>query len=348
MIFLYIILGIIVLFVVFGFIVDRTIRSEYHGVGSDHFDGKHFYNEKFIERESEGTEKERGLLKLLSERFQSKGWKKIRVTQSVPRERVEGNELIVTFINHSSTLIQTRGLNILTDPVYSSRVSPFSFMGPKRYQNPGIAFENLPPIDLVLISHNHYDHMDVATLRELSGKFSPKIVVPLGNEEYLKKRGVTNVTEMEWWGEENFQDIKIISVPVQHFSARAISDRNRTLWSGYVLETSSGNIFFAGDTGYGPWVSRLRSRYEEGFRLALLPIGAYLPKKFFRLVHISPQEAIRIQKEIGAQAAVGIHFGTFRLASDGQFEGFETIKKNFNLERPFYVLRNGQSQMIEK
>jgi len=242
------------------------------------------------------------------------------------KERVDGAELVVTMVGHASLLIQTEGLNILTDPIWSKRASPFSFLGPKRYRDPGIAFEDLPPIDLVLISHNHYDHMDIPTLKRLHKKWNPQILVALGNQSYLEDRGILNVTEIDWWEKHpSGGDVYISSVPAQHFSARALSDRNTTLWGGYVLETPHGNIYFAGDTGYGEFISEIAKRHTS-FRLALIPIGAFKPEFFMGPVHVSPTKALQMAVDIKAMTMIPMHYGTFHLADDQQDEPLESLR----------------------
>ena len=257
---------------------------------------------------------------------------------------------MVTYVNHDTVLIQTEGLNFLTDPIWSKRASPFYLLGPKRFALPGIAFDDLPPVDIVLVSHNHYDHMDIATLRRLVSKWNPKIIVPIGNKSYLNKRGIQNVVELDWWEKEEItEQVQVACVPAQHFSARAISDRNRTLWAGFVIETPHGNTYFAGDTGFGPFVEHLKARYEE-FRLALLPIGAYKPEWFMRTVHISPDEAFVMHRELAVRTSVGMHFGTFRLADDRQEEPPRRIRELVETETCdgiFVTLENGEEIVVE-
>ena len=302
--------------------LDNAHRAKGHnGPATDHFNGKIFY--------SYGTPaatntiaigKRKPILKWLLHRKKNKWLMRNNALDTTPRERVMGSELVVTFINHASVLIQTEGKNILTDPIWSKRASPFRSIGPSRFRLPGVKLENLPPIDVVLISHNHYDHLDLDTLKLLQAKCNPKIVVGLGNAEYLKERGIMNVIELDWWERITPSDgVDIVCAPGQHFSSRTLSDRNNTLWCGYVIESKNGNIFFAGDTGYGEFVETIRERYKE-FRLALLPIGAFRPQWFMGPVHISPDQAVQIHNELHVQTSVGIHFGTFQLADDMQDE----------------------------
>jgi L-ascorbate metabolism protein UlaG (beta-lactamase superfamily) len=282
---------------------------------------------------------------MFSRKHNSWKWRELNVTTK-PRARVWGKELVVTFVNHATLLIQTEGKNILTDPVWSKRVSPFSFMGPVRFQLPGVSFDDLPSIDMVLISHNHYDHMDLATLRRITLRWDPPIVAGLGNAEYLRVKGFSNVRELDWWDKTELDaEVTVVCAPGQHFSSRALSDRNNTLWCGFIIETPNGAIYFAGDTGYGEFVKRIGERYKE-FRLALLPIGAFRPEWFMGPVHISPEEAVQIYDELDIKTAIGIHHSTFHLADDGQDEPKECIER-ISAERKgsgfdFRVPKNGE------
>lgn len=328
------------------FLTDRALRSRgYRGPISDHFNGTVFLNYK---REGDVFERAglASVLKWLLSREQNV-WERRSVTQTTPLSHVEGAQLRVTMINHASVLIQTDGLNIITDPIYARRASPFSFVGPHRFTEPGVAFDDLPPIDVIVISHNHYDHLDLTTLRRLIERDNPRLFVPLGNQEFLERRGIRTSTELDWWQTETISpSVTIRAVAGQHFSSRALSDRNNTLWCGYVISTSAGDIYFAGDTGYGPFVQEIALRYPNGFRFGLLPIGAFRPEWFMKEVHISPDEAFRIQQELNIQKAMGIHFGTFKLADDKQDEPVLRVEELHNARGStptFLTLLNGES-----
>jgi L-ascorbate metabolism protein UlaG (beta-lactamase superfamily) len=329
------------------FIVDRSLRTKgYQGPISGHFDGTKFLNIKV----SPPEEMRRGNpLKWVLSR-QENPWEKRDVEQTKPVAEVSDGELIATFINHATVLIQTEGLNIITDPIYSERASPFSFIGPKRYAPPGVAFEDLPKIDVVLLSHNHYDHMDLPTLKRLAARDNPQIFVPLGNQEYLKRQGIDNVTELDWWDSNTISDnLSVVSVPAQHFSARALSDRNKTLWSGYIASTPHGDIYFAGDTGFGPFIDKIAERFPKGFRLGILPIGAFKPEWFMKEVHISPDEAFGLQDSLDIREVLAIHFGTFKLADDGQDEALakaQELSANLPETKRFLALPNGGSIQV--
>jgi L-ascorbate metabolism protein UlaG (beta-lactamase superfamily) len=256
----------------------------------------------------------------------------------------------VTFVNHATALIQAEGLNVLTDPIWSDRCSPVSFAGPKRVIPPGLRYEQLPAIDVVLISHNQYDHLDLPTLRRLAAEHRPRVLVPLGNRRLLDRAGVGGAEELGWWQSVGVGDaVQIAAVPAQHFSGRGLFDRDRALWAGFVLAGPAGPVYFAGDTGFGPHFEEIRNRFGPP-RLALLPIGAYRPEWFMSRVHASPDEALRAHRILGAGTSVGIHFGTFRLADDGQDEAparIETLVSESAEPRPrFWILGFGEGRDV--
>jgi L-ascorbate metabolism protein UlaG (beta-lactamase superfamily) len=223
----------------------------------------------------------------------------------------------ITFINHATCLIQTHTLNILTDPVWSYRVSPFSFIGPARVRDPGLSLEDLPHIDIVLISHNHYDHMDIATLKSLEKKFKPLFFVPLGDREVLKHHGLTQVYALDWWDNHLIQGkSKITFIPAQHFSGRTLLDRNKSLWGGYIIEENALKILFAGDTGYSPHFKEIFEKFGS-MDIALLPIGAYKPRHLMKSVHMDPAEAVLAHSDLKAKQSIAIHFGSFQLTDEG-------------------------------
>jgi len=236
-----------------------------------------------------------------------------RVPVTVRRPPARGDaSAVVTFIGHSTFLIQTPFGNILTDPVYSDRASPVSFAGPRRVRQPAVAFEDLPPISVVLLSHNHYDHCDVRTLRAIESRWRPLVVTPIGNRRLLHSMRIGRVEELDWWHDASESPIPIALTPAQHFSARTPFDRNRALWGGFVVKTGPHQIFFAGDSGFAPHFKEVRERFGE-IELALLPIGAYEPRWFMRDIHMNPEEAVQAHLDLGARRSVGMHFGTFQL-----------------------------------
>jgi L-ascorbate metabolism protein UlaG (beta-lactamase superfamily) len=236
-----------------------------------------------------------------------------------PPERVGPGQLRVTFINHATVLLQADGVNVLTDPIYSDWPSPVPFLGPSRRRPPGIRFEDLPPIDVVVVSHNHYDHMDLPTLRRLEKAHRPRFIVGLGNKALLDGEGFGKVEELDWWqSTEGAPGLKISAVPAQHRSNRGLTDVSHTLWAGYVLHTSGGPVLFAGDTGYGPQFAMMAERFGP-MRLSVLPIGAFRPTAF-RPVHMGPREALQAHRVLRSAVSVPMHYGTFKLALDGQDE----------------------------
>ncbi len=234
------------------------------------------------------------------------------------------------FVGHATTLIQIDGVNILTDPVWSKRVSPFSFIGPQRVRPPGVRFEHLPPIDAILVSHDHYDHLDIPTLKRLSQTNQPRVFVGLGLEPLLKSKKIAGGTEMDWWQSVELSNgVRVTSVPARHWSGRGVRNRNRTLWGGYVIEGKSGTIYFAGDTGYGVHLERIAERFPS-IRLALLPIGAHLPRWFMKAQHMSPEDAVRAHQLLRPVTSIGIHFGTFPLADEGERQPIDELAAVLN------------------
>jgi L-ascorbate metabolism protein UlaG (beta-lactamase superfamily) len=290
-------------------------RQYYRGPVSDHFDGVQFIQPDGVP------------LKRLSELI--RWWREpgrpswpARVENAAsdrPPARVEGAELRVAFVGHATLLIQTGGLNILTDPVWSERASPFRFAGPKRVRDPGIAFAALPPIDAVLVSHAHYDHLDVATLSRLAAVHAPRVITLLGNDAIMRAYDSAIVAEAYDWGDRAAlgEAVAATPVPVRHWSSRGPFDRNRSLWGGFVLETPAGGIFYAADTGYGDGSQFRHVREKYGpLRLAILPIGAYEPRWLMRDQHMNPAEAVRAFIDCGAEHALAHHFGTFHLTNE--------------------------------
>jgi len=297
----------------------------YKGPKSDHFDGDTFPKHQHIGGAS--------IWKWMLTRKPGP-WKahKNEKPGLPPPQRVTGDRLLVTFIGHSTVLIQTDGINILTDPIWSDRASPVSFAGPRRVRPPAIRFEDLPPIDVVLLSHNHYDHLDLPTLRRIQEKYKPLIVTTLGVGLLLKKKGIGPFVELDWWqGADLPNGRRVTAVPVKHFSGRSLGDRCRTLWTGFVVDGSGGKVLFAGDTAYGPFFREIQERLGAP-RLALLPIGAYRPPEIMATVHMNPPEAILAFKDLGARSGMASHFGTFPVADDGEEEGVNWLRQELACE----------------
>ncbi len=308
---------------------------------SKHFDGTRFYNPN--------APQARGFLDVIrwalnrhvepSPRFVPD------VKPSKPAARVGSNEVRTTLVNHSTVLLQHDDCNILTDPIWSERASPVSFAGPQRHRRPGIDWEDLPQIDIVLISHNHYDHLDLPTLRRLAAHGGSTFIVPLGVAKLLTSQKIGPVRELDWGGCEMLDGVKIHSVPALHFSARAMSDRNKTLWCGYVVEFPSRIAFFAGDTAFGSHFAEIRARFGPP-DLAFLPIGAYEPRWFMSPIHMGPDEALKAHNILGAKASIAIHHGTFQLTD----ESLDTPKRELESlkgDARFLTLANGETATVE-
>jgi len=302
----------------------------YKGKVSDHFDGKVFYNK---------NRSPKTLSNFLKWQFgkEKTPWPKWRnISQSKPSyKRVASKELITTVINHSTILIQLDGLNILTDPIWSERTSPVSWTGPKRHHLPAIKIEDLPPIDLVLISHNHYDHLDLPTLKVLNKKFNPLFLVGLGNDILLKQNKIENVKAMDWDDRVTFNGLEIFFTRVRHWSSRGLHDRFKTLWGGFVVRNNNKSIYFAGDTGYDDHFKDTYKKYGP-FNLALLPIGAYEPRWFMSASHMNPDDAAMAHRDLGSPFSIGIHYGTFQLTN----EGIDTPIKDLEIAKKKYKISN--------
>ncbi|MDH5360673.1 MAG: MBL fold metallo-hydrolase [Gammaproteobacteria bacterium] len=324
--------------------VSCVTPAAYQGPISDHYDGEVFYNQLPLKSHGFGD-----FLSWMSNR-EPGSWQEYTEAEYGPKPPARGNSLNATFINHSTVLLQTTDFNIITDPIWSERASPVSWAGPKRVRPPGIRFDDLPVIDIVLISHNHYDHMDLPTLKRLQEKFDPLFIVGLGNSSILHDEGITRVKELDWWESLPLSETTVINgVPAQHFSMRWIGDRNQRLWMGYVIQAPEGNIFFAGDTGMGPHFKQIYQRYGA-MRLSLLPIGAYKPRWFMAGVHVSPAESLLAHQQLHSDYSIGIHFGTFQLADDAQDDPLrelelERSKLSISKER-FWVLGFGEGRKI--
>ncbi|HVT73194.1 MAG TPA: MBL fold metallo-hydrolase [Lacunisphaera sp.] len=286
---------------------------------SDHGDGRRFFNPP-------GRPQARSFLSLPRWWFQTAvlgqgtPWPKQASPPAVPRlpASVPAGHVAVTFIGHATFLLQLPGVNILTDPMFSRRAGPFGWAGPPRVRPPALALAALPRIDVVLLSHNHYDHLDLPSLRWLARERRPLIVTTLGNQGWLAARGLGPAVELDWWQAHACAGgLEVTCTPAQHFSARAPWDRCRTLWGGFALRTDGpGTIYFAGDTGYCDGFGEIGARLGP-VALALLPIGAYEPRWFMQAVHCSPAEAVKIHREVRARRSLAMHFGTFELTDEG-------------------------------
>jgi N-acyl-phosphatidylethanolamine-hydrolysing phospholipase D len=245
----------------------------------------------------------------------------VRQPPSFAAPRAARSALMVTWVGHASVLLQLGGLNILTDPMWSERASPLQFTGPRRWVAPGIPFEDLPPIDIVVQSHNHYDHLDDWTVGALAhANAGANWFVPLGLAEFVRARGAHHVTELDWWQSADAQSLHITCTPAQHFSGRSLRDRGDTLWCGWSFAAAEGKrVFFAGDTGFHPEFGAIGERCGP-LDVALLPIGAYEPRWFMRYLHMNPEEAVTAFQALGARTMIPMHWGTFKLTDEAMDE----------------------------
>ena len=291
----------------------------YTGPVSDHFDG-----ERFFDPHGAPPRGRRDLLRWMADRY-GRGtrakWPASAPSPYAdrPPARVEGATWRVSYVGHASWLVQTAGLNILLDPVWSERASPFQFVGPKRVNDPGIAFADLPPIDVVLVSHAHYDHLDVATLSRLAKAHRPRVITPLGNDAIMRNRDPAIAAEAYDWNDRTDigAGVAVTLVATRHWSARSLSDRNMSLWASFVIEAPGGKIYFVADSSYGDGRTFRAAGERHGpFKLALLPIGAYEPRWFMSDQHVNPAEAVQALIDCGAESALGHHYGTFQLTDE--------------------------------
>ena len=328
----------------------NAMARYYDGPVSDHFDGTRFFDPKGAQP--------RSTLDLIRWRLSGTraSWPERSPSPYAdrPPAEVSGTSWRISFVGHASLLLQTAGLNILIDPVWSERVSPVSFAGPMRVNDPGIAFEALPPINAVLVSHSHYDHLDLPTLSRLAAAHRPRVITPLGNDAIMRGHDPAIAAEAYDWGDRVTLPggASVSLVPVQHWSARGLTDRNKALWAGFVIETPAGRIFHVADTGYGGGHHFHGAKERHGpFRLAILPIGAYEPRWFMRDQHMNPAEAVQAFRDCGAELALAHHHGTFQLTDEAIDAPPLALAQAIAAEgipaEQFRVLRPGQVWQID-
>ena len=301
-------------------------------------------------------------LRFFWDRIRDKPPKKLPENHVIPEEEAlekfqeTKHQNTLTWLGHACFFIRHNGLNIITDPYLTKRASPFSFMGPKRFVEPGIALENLPQIDIMLISHNHYDHVDTRTLSQLPNKKSIHVVIPLKLTPLFKKMGYSNIHEMDWEERIELNGIKedkprvaITCLPAIHFSSRGLFDRNKTLWCGYQFFINGHNIYFAGDTAYGPIFKDIIAHYGP-YDLALIPIGAYEPRSLMHAAHVDPEEAVQVGLDISAKVLVPMHWGTVKLTDEPVEEPiirFEKAAKANNFsDEALWLLKIGETRIF--
>jgi L-ascorbate metabolism protein UlaG (beta-lactamase superfamily) len=276
---------------------------------TDHFDGRRFFNPHVTIGKSRRNVPQ-------WQRAHPKPWPE-RVEDPIlpPPDRASNDQISATFIGHSTFLLQIGGVCVLTDPIWSNRCSPVGFAGPRRARRPGQSLDALPAVDLLLVSHNHYDHMDLPTLRQVRARWAPCAATGLGNARHLAKAGIRSAVELDWWQSTELAEARVTYVPAQHFSSRGLHDRNRCLWGGFVIEAGGAVVYFAGDSGYCPHFAEISGRFPR-IDLALLPIGAYEPRWFTRKHHVDPEEAVRAHLDLKPRRSLGMHFGTFQLTDE--------------------------------
>lgn len=273
---------------------------------SDHCDGRRFFNRGGLPLQPFSA-----VPRMMLERRAP--WPAHVETTPVPPPAFDpGAAALVTFIGHATFLVQTAAGHMITDPMYSHRAGPFGLAGPRRVRPPAVSFESLPPIAVVLLSHNHYDHCDLPTLRRLAERFDPLVVTPLGNGRLMRSAGLRKVEELDWWQSITLPGGPVTLTPAHHFSARTPFDRNRSLWGGFMMTVGGRRLYFAGDSAYSPLFRDIRQRLGAP-DLALLPIGAYEPRWFMQSVHMNPAEAVQAHLDLESRESLGMHFGTFQL-----------------------------------
>ena len=312
----------------------------WHGPATDHFDGTRFHSAEPVHK-SFGEWIRRVFTKC------QRPWRDFTDTPPgpPPPARVGGGAMRVTFINHATVLLQMDGVNVLTDPTWAKRT--IRIVGERRRRPPGLRLEDLPRIDAVLVSHDHHDHMDLPTLRRLAAAFHPVILTGLGNAAYLARKGVAGGRDLDWWeSSEIAPGVRVTAVPARHNSGRGMFDHDRSLWCGFVVTGPSGSAYFAGDTGDGSHFAKIAERFSP-IRLALLPIGGFVPEWFMHPQHLGPRDAVEAAIALRAATTVPMHFGTFPVSDDAEFQPVEELRAALEEVPPppprFVVLDNGQS-----
>jgi len=296
-----------------------ALQPRHDGPADAHFDGTRFYNR---------VPAEKSLVDILgylsTYRVRREAWPEQVQNGRYPPPPPAGVGVTATFINHSTVLLDIGGVRVLTDPIYGERASPFAFAGPARVREPGVPFAELPAIDVVLVSHDHYDHLDTGTLAALAARDAPLVLTGLGNGALLAEHGITRFRELDWWQRHDARDLAFHFVEVRHRSGRGLLDQMKTLWGGFVVVGSGAKVYFAGDTGWGPHFAAARERFGA-FDLCLLPIGAYRPRDFMAPVHLDPPAAVRAHAVLGCAQSIAIHHGTFQLTYEAIDEPYTEL-----------------------
>lgn len=268
---------------------------------------------------------------------------------SLPAQ-IASHEVFATFINHSTVLLQCEKVSVLTDPIFSEAAGPFSLIGPRRVRPPGLPFEAVPKIDIVLLSHNHYDHLDAASVKQLWQRDQPLFIAPLGNGKLLRSLGVQKIIELDWWQEHRLNDdYSFILTPAQHWSRRGLWDYCKSLWGGFILKANTLQVFFAGDTAYGSHFKTIREKYGS-LDFCLLPIGAYEPRWFMKDIHMNPADAVQAHLDLESKMSMGIHFGTFQLTDEGIDDPVRQLQESLQARKvtEFIAPDHGQTVHYKK
>jgi L-ascorbate metabolism protein UlaG (beta-lactamase superfamily) len=305
--------------------MDGTTQTAVRMAPTDHFDGERFFNPH-----SPHGKSLQDVRRWRHERQKQPWPEHVEDPPFPPPGRTAPDRISATFIGHSTFLLQLGGVSVLIDPIWSERCSPVSFAGPRRVRRPGQSLDALPGVDLLLVSHNHYDHMDLPTLRRVRRRWAPPTVTGLGNARHLAKAGIRSAVELDWWQSAELAGARVTYVPAQHFSSRGLYDRNRCLWGGFIVEAGGAVVYFAGDTGYCPHFAEIAHRFPR-IDLALLPIGAYEPRWFMHQQHVNPPEAVRAHLDLQPGRSLGMHFGTFQLTDEA-------------IDAPVFSLREAQAR----
>jgi len=321
MILVYVLIFLLLVFLLTLIIGKLLSTQPYTGPVTDHFNGKRFLNPSGI---SAKGFKDVGKYMLGGKKDK---WTKTKNPhfRTDPIVRAGAQDIQYTFINHSTFLIQINGVTILTDPIFSDYCSPVPLPPMRRYRPPGVDLDFLPNIDIVLVSHNHYDHMDRGSIKKIIEKWNPEFITSLGNKPTLENMGSTRVRELDWWQSLNINEIEITATPANHFSSRGAFDRNTSLWCGFVLASANKKIYFLGDSGYSKIFKEIGEKLGP-MDLSLIPIGAYMPRWFMSPIHISPEEAVQVHLDVLSKKSVAMHFGTFALADDNPERAISELK----------------------
>ncbi len=307
---------------------------------SDHFNGKTFFNPG----EASGARGLGDLLKWKATSHPAPWPAKVKVVPRPVPPAPEPDGVVATWVGHSTFVLRTASAVILTDPVFSQRASPVSWLGPRRAADPGVDFDAVPHVDLVLLSHDHFDHCDLPTLRRLARRDDPLVVSPLGHRSLLAGAGFSRITELDWWQDHACGAAADVTlVPARHWSRRSPFGTNRRLWGGFMLRSGGRLVYFAGDSGYQDGLFPEIRRRCGAPDLALIPIGAYEPRWFMKESHMNPAEAVRVHREVGVRRSVAMHWGTFQLTDEGRDDPVRALEAALGEGDDFAVLAPGDS-----